>query len=256
MGAKLLYRLPRGVDLTPAGEVLRRHAHTILTAIDRLGAELSEFAEGIRGKVRILANRSSLTEFLPEDLSSFARRFPTITIDLAEESSAAILKAVNDGHADIGIYTAGVAEPDQIESVEYRTDRMVLIVPADHPFADRVSMEFREALVAPLVALAADSAWDAMIAAAARKAGIPAQLKFRLRSIDAVCRMVGAGFGVSVIPRGIYSTVSRDVNVRSVDLEESFVHRSLRIAFRKATDLDVPVRLILKHLTEPKTLQS
>lgn len=39
--------------------------------MERLDSELSEYAEGARGHVRVLANVSSIMEFLPEELSDF-----------------------------------------------------------------------------------------------------------------------------------------------------------------------------------------
>ena len=72
----LLYRHTRGVDLTPAGESLLHHARSVLFSLEKMQAELSEYADGVRGHVRIHANISAIVQFLPEDLGAFTREHP------------------------------------------------------------------------------------------------------------------------------------------------------------------------------------
>ena len=72
----LLYRHTRGVKLTPAGESLLHHARSVLFSLEKMQAELSEYADGVRGHVRMHANISAIVQFLPEDLGTFAQAHP------------------------------------------------------------------------------------------------------------------------------------------------------------------------------------
>src|SRR6185369_4829219 len=65
VGAKLLERHSRGVTLTVAGQALLSHAQRILSDVDQLAAELSDHAAGLVGVVRLWANTSEVTQFLP-----------------------------------------------------------------------------------------------------------------------------------------------------------------------------------------------
>ena len=76
----LLYRHSRGVTLTPAGESLLHHARTVLFGLERMQGELSEYADGVRGHVRMHANISAIFQFLPEDLGAFAREHRMLSI--------------------------------------------------------------------------------------------------------------------------------------------------------------------------------
>ena len=71
IGAPLLKRGRRGIEPTAAGQALLTRARDILVTMERLHAELAEFASGVRGSVRVFASISALSEFLPDDIGSF-----------------------------------------------------------------------------------------------------------------------------------------------------------------------------------------
>ena len=131
----LLYRHTRGVKLTPAGESLLHHARSVLFSLEKMQAELSEYADGIRGHVRIHANISAIVQFLPEDLGDFSRQHPQVKIDLEEHLSTEVLRAVQEGAADLGICNVAAAGGHELQTLPYRQDELVLIVPRGHPLA-------------------------------------------------------------------------------------------------------------------------
>src|SRR5436190_11835763 len=61
IGAKLFYRKPQGVELNPAGEAMLHHARLVLQQVEHLKVDLREYASGIKGHVRILANTTSIS---------------------------------------------------------------------------------------------------------------------------------------------------------------------------------------------------
>ena len=71
LGAPLLERNRRGVRATPAGLALVHHAQLVIQQLERMRAELSEYAAGLRGRVRLFANTTATAEFLPAALGPF-----------------------------------------------------------------------------------------------------------------------------------------------------------------------------------------
>src|SRR4051812_11939172 len=67
IGAQLLVRGRRGIKPSPAGETLLRQAREIVRAMDRLNAEMSEYASGVHGHVRVVATPAVLAEEIAED---------------------------------------------------------------------------------------------------------------------------------------------------------------------------------------------
>src|SRR3546814_6058054 len=104
-GSPLLIRHARGVEPTDAGYILARGARRLLHQAEDLADELLDYSHGLRGNVRISANLSSISQFLPIEIRQFLRLYPQVQIDLDEKISADVTKAVAENKADIGIFT-------------------------------------------------------------------------------------------------------------------------------------------------------
>ena len=122
--------------LTPAGEPAAAPCAVTLLNVEKIAIELGEFAQGVRGHVRMLANLSAIVEFLPEDLPGFFSSHDRLGFDLQERPSAGVVRGIDEGAADIGICSADV-ETRGLHTFPYRRDRLVIVAPADHPLTRR-----------------------------------------------------------------------------------------------------------------------
>src|SRR5262249_31924088 len=145
LGTPLLQRQRQGVQPTEAGRTLLRHARLLLRQAERMRGDLAEYADGLRGQVRLMSNTNALTEFLPEPLSAFLAAHPQVNIDLEERLSDEIVAAVAEGPADVGI-VAGTVEVTGLEVLPFRVDRFVLVVATNHPLSALVQVPFADTL--------------------------------------------------------------------------------------------------------------
>ncbi|AIA73898.1 MAG: LysR family transcriptional regulator [Vreelandella alkaliphila] len=251
VGATLLYRKPRGVELTPAGHAFLHHARRILDNVERLQAELSEYGEGVRGHVRIHSNTSAIIAFLPQDLSAFSRHYPEIKIDLQERVSNEIIAAVRDGLTDIGIFAGHVAAPD-LQIIPYRRDRLVLVTPDKHPLAERSSIAFNEALAFDFIGLQQDASLQALLLEQANLSGRALRMRIQVRSFDAICRMIHHGMGVGVLPEQTIYRELGDLQLKSIPLSDAWAQRELVIGVRRYATLPVTARHMVDLLTAEK----
>src|SRR5881227_3783771 len=141
VGVSLLTRGRRGIEPTPAGEALLRHARDVLTAMERVHAELREFGRGVHGSVRVFASLSALSEFLPDDVGSFLARQRTMRVSLDERVSSEIVRGVREGAADFGVcWDAG--DLAGLQMLAYRSVHLCAIAPSSHPLARRKRLAF------------------------------------------------------------------------------------------------------------------
>src|SRR5215210_2136585 len=134
LGTALLRRHDRGVEATAAGEALLRHLGPLFDLLDRAFADVEAFAAGARGHIRLHANISAVAGFLPEALAGFLAANPCVEVSFEERFSADILHAVRIGAADLGLVSGTVRAPE-LRLLPWCEDRLVAVLPADHPLA-------------------------------------------------------------------------------------------------------------------------
>lgn len=244
----LLYRHTRGVKLTPAGETLLHHARSVLFSLEKMQAELSEYADGVRGHVRIHANISAIVQFLPEDLGAFSQEHPQVKIDLEEHLSTEVVRAVLEGAADVGICHAGVAAGHELQTLPYRQDELALVVPRAHPLARRQAVAFEETLDFDHVGLHSNSSIYLAMREAAAGAGRAIRLRIHVTGLDAMCRMIDNGLGVGVMPRRAFHLMHGVGQLEALRLTDAWAVRDIRLVAREFSTLPVTARLLVDHL--------
>ncbi|EXF45694.1 LysR family transcriptional regulator [Pseudomonas sp. BAY1663] len=248
LGVSLLYRQPKGVELTPAGHALLHHARNLLDSLRQLDADLSEFSQGVKGHVRIHANTSAVIEFLPEDLSAFARQHPEVKIDLEERVSSDTLRALREGLTDIGIF-AGHMPAEDLQVFAYREDRLALVTPREHPLATRERIALSEAAGFDFIGLQQDASLHALLQQSAQQMGMPLRLRIQVRSFEAICRMIHTGMGVGVLPEQVVRNYLPALDVAIVPLSDAWARRELKVGVRNLDSLSVTARQMLEYLT-------
>lgn len=249
LGAALLRRHDRGVEPTAAGEALLRHLGPLFDLTERAVTDVSAFASGGRGHVRLFANISSVTGFLPEALASFLRDHPDIEVSLDERITSDILHAIRTGAADIGLVSATVSAPD-LQLSPWREDRLVALMRPDHPLAARSAVRFAELAVEPFVGLSGSMALQQLYRHEAEALGLVLRERVNVASFDGVRLMVEAGFGVAVLPAiGAEPHASAKLVIRPLD--EPWAKRSLALVTRRdPRNLPAATRLLITHLLE------
>jgi DNA-binding transcriptional LysR family regulator len=250
LGAALLVRGRQGVTPTQAGRTLLQHARLILQQAERLREDLSAYAGGLAGQIRVLSNTNALTEFLPEALSSFLAAHRNVSVDLEERLSDEIVGMVAEGVADIGI-VAGTVDASALETYPFRKDRFVLVVAREHPLAGRSQVAFAEVLDHDFVGLDRASALQRFLAAKAAPSGRPLRLRVQLRSFDAVCRLVECGVGIGIVPETTARRVARTMAISAVELSDAWALRELTICIRSFAELPPYARQLVDHLRAP-----
>ncbi|ARU88566.1 LysR family transcriptional regulator [Pseudomonas sp. M30-35] len=252
LGINLLYRQPKGVELTPAGHALLHHARTVMDNLEQLNADLSEFSDGVKGHVRIHANTSAVIEFLPEDLSTFTQLHPEVKIDLEERVSSEAIRAVREGLTDIGIF-AGHVPADDLQVFTYRHDQLVLVTPHDHPLATRSSVALRETVGYDFIGLQQDASLHSLLQHSVHHLGASLRLRIQVRSFEAICRMIHTGMGIGVLPEIAVRTYLPALNVQMVNLTDDWARREIKIAVRSIDALSVTAKQMLEHLVSSES---
>ena len=230
-GLSLLYREARGVRLTPPGEAFLYHARGVLRQADQLRVDLQEYGGGLRGHLRVFANTTAVTDFLPEILPGFLTDNPKINIDLQEKPNPEIARGVLDGRADIGI-VAGKVDTLGLEAIHFSTDRLVLATAKNHRLARRKKIAFAETLDDDQIGMQSGSTLQTFLAQVTDGLGKPLKLRIQLSSFDAMCRMIGAGVGVGIVPESAARRNQAAMGISLIELTDAWSVRERYILVR------------------------
>lgn len=247
-GVQLLYRSSKGVEPTAAGNALVQHARQLLTAVDEMSAEISDYSHGVKGMVRVQANASALAQYLPHDLATFAAKNPAIKISLGEERSNAIVEAVHSGATDVGIVMEG-AEADGLQLLEYRADTLCAVVPRKHPVKAR-RLAFEELLEHDFVGLESNTIISQLMIAQAQRSEKPLRLRVQVKGMDVVARMIQAGLGIGVLPEAAAEAYAPALGLRLIELTDAWAQRRMYVCVRQLSSLPAQARMLVETLVE------
>lgn len=248
LGTPLFYRHPRGVSPTMAGEAFAVHAQQLIDGLNQMAADLSAYARGARGQVRISSHASAVSQYLPVEIASFSELYPEVQVVLREETSPNVLQSTLDGFADIGIFAGNLTAPTGLRVLSYRQDRLVALLPADHPLADREFIAFEDVRDSAHISLETGSSLQILLANAAQSMGFTLNNRIEVTTFDSAMRMVDAGLGVAILPAGIVDVFGTTLRTRSVPLTDSWACRNLVLCVREPQRLTASARLMLDHL--------
>jgi DNA-binding transcriptional LysR family regulator len=222
VGVKLIEREPRGIRLTPAGEVLVRHTERILAQLAAADEELLEVAEQARGRVRIASFATAAGTLVPRAVAAFRRLRPAVEVEITLLDPEDSVPGVRRGDFDVALIEEGgfTGDPDTTGlAIEHLLDdHMWVLLPGDHPLATRHAVgldELRDEgwMLACLTGTCADSN---IVLRACRDAGFQPRIAYTSDDYFAIQGLVASGMGVALIPGLGLASTRDDVAVRPV----------------------------------------
>lgn len=199
LAVRLFDRTTRRVELTDAGREFRHSAAKALEELEHAVESVHELAERRRGRLRIAAPPLLATVVLPQAIAEFQKRFPGISIQLADVGTEQIVEAVRSGNADCGLGTFSPAE-DGIERVPLVRDSLMLFCDHRSSFKGATTVRWRELEDQPLITLTRDSGIRLLVEIGFEASEIALKPAYEVSQVTTAIALVEAGLGVAVLP--------------------------------------------------------
>jgi DNA-binding transcriptional LysR family regulator len=197
---RLLDRLPRGVRLTAAGEILFTHAQRILQAERTAEQELRDLRGLGRGKLSVGASTTVGSYLVPSLLGELHRLHPGVQLDLTIANTALTEAAVLENRIDVGLIEGFVAS-DMLAVETLAVDEMIAIVAPAHPALLKAPLRAQALRQLPLLMREQGSGSRAVVEAALREHGLELQPIMSLGSTEAIKAAVRHGLGIAIVSR-------------------------------------------------------
>ncbi len=219
LGVRVLERNARGVSLTPAGEVLVRHASALLDAARRAEEAVRDAAGVGRAQVRVAAFPSAAAGLLPGATRDLRARRPDAELSLQVHELEGALDALLAGRVDVAVIVDSALSPAKrrtgVEYLPICDDEMRIAVAADHPLATRTSVALEELSDEPflITEVAGTCADSNVVLHAFADAGFEPTVAFESEDYQALQGMAASGIGVAMIPTMALTSSRSDVVV-------------------------------------------
>lgn len=249
VGARLLLRKRHGVAPTPAGETLLQHARSMLLSAQRIARDMASHAAGIQGRVNVLATASVMAESLADHIAQFLQQpeHRNIQIDLEERISPEVVRGIREGVASLGICW-DAAETGLLHTHTYSHDHLCVAVPADHPLAQRETLQLADTLDYEHVIMPSNSAVEVKLLREAASLGRHLRHRVIVTNFQAAMRVVRAGLAIAVVPREVTPLHAEAWKLSILPLTEPWARRRFVLCHRGEDTLTPAALLLLNAL--------
>lgn len=154
LGVPIFERLPRGVRLNTAGELLVHHIRAQISDMERIKSQIADLSGIRRGHVAVACSQALIPFFLPERIAAYRAEHPGVTFSVMVRDRDAAERALLDFSADVAVVFEPVrmAEFDTLLTVR---QPIFAMMSRQHPLASRKSVRLNECLEFPLALPAA-----------------------------------------------------------------------------------------------------
>ena len=253
IGSPLVQPDGRGIALTRHGELLAAHGRRAL-------AEMAAGVRAVRAEIDpdsgtvVLAFLHSLgPSVIPALLKGFRRIHPRVTVQLTQDSAAAILSQVVDGTADLALAAPVPDDHPALEARALAQQPLILLVPRHHRMAGHATVTLPELAGLELITLAAGYGVRTITDGLLRSSGVPLKYAFESQEMTTAAGLVAAGLGVAILPPG-----NRVPGTAEVVLDHPDATRTISLAWPRQRTLPPPAVALREYLllTAPELLAS
>lgn len=237
LGATLFIRSSTGLQLTEAGQLLLPWARRLLHDSANLQAMMSSLQE-VAGELRIACSTTAGKYILPQLAARFRLRYPGIQVRIPACAPEKVTLDLLDGDAHLGVLSREVGDAN-LEIQEFFHDTIMLIVPANHRWAFRSSIEPSELLEEPVIIREPTSGTRRVVLKELAKHDISLEdlnIFMELGNAEAMVRTVADGYGVAFVSELAASYPLEHGKIIAVPVEGLTLRRTIYMVRKRIGD--------------------
>ncbi|WP_108658683.1 LysR family transcriptional regulator [Acuticoccus kandeliae] len=221
LGVPIFERLPGGVRLSTAGEILLHHARQQLSDMERVRSQIADLSGLRRGHVAIACSQAMLPYFLPSQIAAYCAEQPAVTFGVHRRDREAAERALIDHDADLAL----VFEPVRLS--EFQTLLTVrqpvhAVVAPGHPLAGEGPVRLRDCLRFPVAVPTAEYGVRHLLEVALRKSSLDLTPAFESDSFEFLMRLAATSSAVTFqIPIGVPAEMEAQGLSRPIDTRDA-----------------------------------
>lgn len=255
MGAPLFDRLPGGLRVTAAGEILTRHISLLLQDVERVRGELDGLNGVQTGHVEIATVEGAAVELLPAALRRMRERYPKVTIGVTVQGSQSIPGAVINGQADLGLAFA-LPRSSEITQLCVGHFRLGALMTPEHPLAGETRVSYGQCCEHGVIQAKSELSVHHLIAPLHKRTAAASKPLLHSNSMELARQLARQQLGIAFQTRiGIEADLQRGELLHIPLSDQGGIFSDLGVYARKDRDLPVAVQALTHLLGEEIALR-
>lgn len=249
LSARLLVRKNKGIALTPAGEIFLSHAKKILSNIDSLTKNISQYSDGDTGIIKIMAVSIAAEDYLPKYLGEFLISHPEVSVEVESAFSEDIIIALREGVCDIGIIGTSLTLKD-LEVFPFFSDSLVVLCHGTHAIAGQKSISFEEVLDYDYIGVNQSHSMHYLLLKYSKEIGKSFKIRASVGSWGQVGYIINQGVGLSVMELSAAKRLAINHDLSIIYLSDSWANRDYHVCVANLTGLPYFTRDLVYRLNK------
>ncbi|MEH6582755.1 MAG: LysR family transcriptional regulator [Halioglobus sp.] len=248
VGGKLLERTTRSVALTTEGAEFYPVVQRLLSDWDGALEDVHNLFALRRGKLDIAAMPTFASSLLPEILADYHRQFSDINVTVHDVIAESVVDMVRSGRVELGV----TFDPGEAQDLDFQPlfrDKMVAVLPKQHPLLKKTQLKWRELQNYPYIALQRPSSIRLLVDQILQDHDIALTPAFEAHQLASIGRMVTAGLGISTVP-ALSSGQMMEMGAECRPVTAPVITRKVGVITRKRYPLSVAAEAMIKVIAQ------
>ncbi|GHA21735.1 LysR family transcriptional regulator [Devosia pacifica] len=244
LGTPIFERMPQGMRLNAAGELVLRHIRAQLSDFERLRSQIADLSGVRRGHVTVAVSQAFAHGLIPKEIASYRARHPLVSFSVLVRDHVHAVRAVAAFEADVALVITPPPAPE-FEPLLVIHQPLCALMSKDHPLAKAETVRFRDCLQYPIAMPGPSLAIRHHLQSALVRASLPVNTVVESDSFEVLRSYTGGEQVISFqiragIPQDNSNLVAREIDHRDMPPTQLVLGqlrgRSLSVAASKFVD--------------------
>jgi DNA-binding transcriptional LysR family regulator len=250
LGTRLFKRGRRGIQLTPAGEMLRDYTRCILRLVAEAESTITNVDLLSSGQIRIGATPGAGVYLLPEWIRSFQNRYPHLSVSLITDVTAQVAAGILNHSLDLGFVEGEPDSNDRLEQMVLQEFSQFVVIRKGHPWCGEVSVPIAALNGQPFITRSRRSQTRSWLDQLLNRHGIVLNIVAEFDNPEAIKQAVLSGMGITIMPEYAIRHEQRFGMMRALPVQDVDLKRTLKLIWNKAEPFAPVTRAFLTHLAD------
>ncbi len=248
--ATLFERGPRGVSLTPAGEILLDYTRCILRLVSEAEGAVQQFEQLDSGQLALGGTPGASVYLLPGWIQRFHQRFGGLAISLQTDTTSGLLKGLVDGKLDLAFVEGELQLEPAINAIMLQEIRLFVVVGEKHPWAGRDTVRLHDLDGQAYISRPQGSQTRSWTDQIFHQYGIQPQMVAEFDNPESIRQVVASGLGFTILAEWGLGQEQAGARLHSLPIEGLDLRRTLKLVWASGGALKPVSRAFLTLLAD------